>query len=1053
MSRMLTCQYLLLIVVALITVPLTAGEPNQQDRDLFEIHVRPTLVAHCIRCHGETKQEGELQLTSFEALLKGGESGPAIVPGKPNESLLIEAMKYESFEMPPTGQLEKDLVVGIEKWITAGAKWPKGVVLKPTPKITSIDREWWCYQPIADPAVPQVEDDGWCRTDIDRFIYARLASAGVKPSAPAEPAQLLRRTHLAITGLPVSDALLATQAEDIDFDAVVDQLLDSPAYGQNQARLWLDLVRYADSDGYRADHPRPNANKYRDYVIRSFDADKPYDRFVLEQIAGDELFPGNRDAIIGTMYLRHWIYEWNQRDVETQWDQILNDVTETTSDVFLAQGLKCARCHDHKFDPLLHEDFYRLKAFFAPLKPREDMPVADLATREEHFKAMQTWEEKTEDIRRRLYEIERPELLKHATGEGIKRFISEIQAMIAKRSSERTPYEEQIVALASRQFKLHPDKLPTWLDEKLESERQELLARLEKFNDLKPPALPTQNFVAGDVGPISPPTHIPDHPESVDISPGFPTIIDPSPAEITPPSLALQSTGRRTALAKWIVDPKNPLTARVIVNRIWQQHFGRGLVETSSDFGRLGQPPSHPELLDWLASRFVEDGWSIKKLHRRILTSAVYRQSSRRPVDDHLEKVDPANKLLWRMNSRRLTGEEITDTILTASGELSAQKRAIYKTVRRNKPDALLALFDMPDRIRSTGVRHQTTTPTQALLLMNGDWSRQRATAMARKLNGAIDTDFVQQAYLRLYGRQASPVEAEMATAFLESFKTTISTPTPEKKAPALVEMPHTGGKALVTSPDSSRRVSLPTNKALPKGDFTIEAVVLLKSLYKDATVRTIATQWTGNQKNAGWSLGVTSEKSAYKPRNLILQFIGKTANGAAIQYEVVASNLRPELNKPYYVAASVDLDTTGKEGVTFYLRDLSSKDAPLQTANVAHKVIAGINSEHPFTVGSRSGSHEWDGLIDSFRIYDSALPVEKLSAISGAAKTDETDASKPTIDWQFEKEDALGVDSSGNGNHASVFSPETKPSDPKLVARAALLHTLFNSNELIYVD
>ncbi|MGE0533668.1 MAG: PSD1 and planctomycete cytochrome C domain-containing protein [Pirellulales bacterium] len=742
------------------------------ERDLFENFVRPVLTARCLRCHGEAKQENGLRLTSRDALLAGGDSGPAIVPGKPAESLLRDALRYESFEMPPDGQLEIAQIEGIERWIAAGAPWPAGVELTPAPKITVQDRQWWCFQPIADPRVPDADDDGdgWCRNEIDRFIFARLAAEGVAPSHEADPATLARRVYFAVVGLsPDESTVNALVAGKLSFDALVDQLLNDPAYGENQARYWLDLARYAETDGYRADGARPEAHRYRDYVIRSFNSDKPYDQFVTEQLAGDEVDPGNRDALIATMYLRHWIYEWNQRDVETQWQEILGDLTETTADVFLALGMKCARCHDHKFDPLLQQDYYRLQAFFAAFQPREDLPVADLATRTAWFERQRNWEDATDEIRRRLHEIEQPVLLAHTTKEGFEKFVPEIRGMIVAWPADRAPYDAQIAALASRQFDIHPDKLPEWLTDSAAEERQALLERLREYESLKPEPLPTIAFVAGDVGPIAPPTYIPGD-RSAPIEPGYPTILDASTAAITPTPPALVSTGRRTALARWIVDPANPLTARVMVNRIWQQHFGRGLVETPSDFGRLGAPPSHPELLDWLARRFVEDGWSIKALHRRILTSATWRQSSRRRANDKLRKLDPGNTLLWRMNARRLAGEEINDAILSATGELPKQRRAIFKPVKRNSPDPLLALFDFPDRIRSQDRRHRTTTATQALLLLNNSWSHERAAALVARLADKSDADFVREAYTLLFSRQPDEAEQGMADLFLAAY-------------------------------------------------------------------------------------------------------------------------------------------------------------------------------------------------------------------------------------------------------------------------------------------
>ncbi|MGC1272168.1 MAG: PSD1 and planctomycete cytochrome C domain-containing protein [Planctomycetaceae bacterium] len=1046
-------------IAAFFAIPLLAAQcvsakdltPEQSD--LFEKHVRPTLVTHCIKCHGEAKQESDLRLDSREAMLTGGAAGPAIVPGKPGESLLLEAVRYESYEMPPSGQLDAALADGLEKWIAAGAPWPEGTVLKPTPKITAEDREWWCYQPIVDPQVPQVDDGSWCRNEIDRFIFARLAAEDMRPAEEAEPLTLVRRVHFALTGLPPDEATIAVTSRGnaaAEYEALVDRLLEDPAYGENQARFWLDLVRYAETDGYRADGARPEAWRYRDYAIRSFNADKPYDRFLTEQLAGDEVDPGNEDAIIATMYLRHWIYEHNQRDVEGQWQQILNDVTETTADVFLAQGVKCARCHDHKFDPILQKDYFRLQAFFTPLLPREDQPVADLATQTRHYEQQQAWETATAEIRRRLHEIETPALHAHTTGEGIDKFVKEIRALCAMRPVDRAPYEHQIASLAGRQFQVHPEKLTEWLAEDLEAERQRLLKRLAEFDSLKPEPLPTMKFVASDVGPVAPPTYITGAAEKVPVEPGILTILDPEPATIVAPPEALESTGRRTALAAWLTDPANPLTARVMVNRVWQQHFGRGLVESSSDFGRLGKPPSHPELLDWLASRFIADGWSLKKLHRRILTSATYRQVSRRESDARIDSIDPGNTLLWRMNPRRLSGEEIVDSILAASGELKSVKRSIYQPVRRNSLDPLLSAFDFPDRITSCCERHRTTTATQALVLANNPWSHERAATIGGRLpnDGASDSEFVREAYVKLFGREASADEVEPAVRFIEEYaRRTPAVPTPPSPT-ELVTMPGTGDRAIDLQPGGSLQLGLEGFDRLPDGDFTVEAIVLLRSLYEDASVRTIASHWSGDEQQPGWSFGVTSTKSSFKPRNLILQLVGKTGDGDALHYEVIASGLRPELNKPYYLAVSVNLDDTSEQGVTFLMQDLSVKNDSLKTAHVKHTVTREIRPDRDLCIGGRDGRHLWDGLIDGFRLASVA------TAISPVAKIDRAPDPKVDLaDLRFEKPDELGFDSSPAGNHAWTKIEVPHVITPHERARIAFVHALLNSNELIYVD
>ena len=769
-AQLYVCGLCTVLFVAFATT--AAAKDTRQARDLFEIHVRPTLVKHCIQCHGESKQEGGLRLTSIEDLLAGGDSGPAIVPGDPGQSILLEALRYESLEMPPNGKLAEQVVEGFASWIDLNADWPDGLVLQPTSSLMDRGEDWWCYQPPGDPTIPEVDDHDWCNNPIDRFVFKVLQQQGLVPASPADPETLTRRVHFAVTGLPPSESLPVAIDDNSWYEELVDQLLASSAYGENQARYWLDLVRYADSDGYNGDHERPVAKLYRDYVIRSFNQDKPYDRFVMEQLAGDEIDPGNRDALIGTMFLRHWIYEWNQRDVEGQWRQILNDVTETTADVFLAQGMKCARCHDHKFDPLLQTDYYGLQAFFAALLPCEDQPIADLAARERYERRQQEWEAATEQVRVQLHGLERPVLLAHVSREPVEKFTKEIQAMIAARPSERTPYEHQIASLACRQFDLHPEKLHEWLDEDAFAQRDSLLQALSEWDHLKPAPLPQMKFAIRDVGPVAPATYLPESSDQSPIEPAFPKIFAAEPPRIVPPPTVLKSTGRRTALARWITDPDNPLTARVIVNRVWQQHFGQGLVTTSSDFGHLGTPPSHPDLLDWLAGQFVRDGWSLKKLHRQILTSATYRQTSRRRIDSRLAELDPQNRLLWRMNRRRLSAEEIHDAMLAASSELAPRKRAIYKPVKRNRLDPLLAAFDFPDRVESQCRRHRTTTAPQALLLMNDPWLHQRSTAMLDQLGSMSLASLIEFAYRRLYFRNPSRDETNQAIVFADSYPT-----------------------------------------------------------------------------------------------------------------------------------------------------------------------------------------------------------------------------------------------------------------------------------------
>ena len=391
MMRFLTCFLSLvsfvatpfLLVLAIPDNPLMAQEISPEHVKFFEKEVRPLLAENCFQCHADKKQKGDLRLDSLAKMLAGGESGAAIVPGMPEKSLLIQAVRYESLEMPPEKKLTEAQIQILSEWIRIGAPWPgsdpSAPIVRKTAsgsidRFTDEDRAWWALQPVTRPMIPVIPDDVWARNEIDRFVLSRMMREGLKPAPAADPTSLVRRLYFNVTGLPPTPEQVAAFVGDKSPDAyeqLVDRLLDSPAYGEHAARQWLDLVRYADSDGYRADGYRDNAWRYRDYVIDAFNNDKRYDRFVQEQLAADELFSNEPNTQVALGYLRHWVYEWNLRDAPGQWKTILDDVTDTTADVFMGLGLQCAKCHNHKFDPLLQKDYFRLQASFAALMPTE----------------------------------------------------------------------------------------------------------------------------------------------------------------------------------------------------------------------------------------------------------------------------------------------------------------------------------------------------------------------------------------------------------------------------------------------------------------------------------------------------------------------------------------------------------------------------------------------------------------------------------------------------------------------------------------------------------
>ncbi len=767
---------------------------NEEQLRYFETHVRPLLIEKCFKCHNDKKQNGELRVDSREGLLLGGESGPAVVVGHLDESLLLDAVNYRSFEMPPEGKLSEEQIGHLTKWVEMGAPWPPGeVVAAAHPsgrELTAVDRAYWAFQPVKRVDPPTIEGDQWSRTAVDQFILAKIREAQLEPAPEADRVAVARRLYLDLTGLPPTlpqmDAFLSDPSDQA-YEKLVDQLLASPAYGENMARFWLDLVRYAESDGYKQDTFRPSAWRYRDYVVQSFNADKRYDRFVMEQLAGDEIDPTNTEAVTATGYLRNGIYEYNQRDAFGQWKTILEDMTETTSDAFLGLGLGCAKCHDHKFDPLLQKDYYRLQAFLCNVSFQDERPLTSPEKVAEYQSQLAKWEEATKSIREKLAVLEAPRL-KELEQAAVTPFQEQFQEIYHKSASERTPYEQQIAHLVHLQVL---EKYDVELDKKFKKDSPEraewegLKKELATFDSQKPVPLPT-TLTVSDVGPLAPVVHVPDRPKLGEVAPGFPTVIDPEPAVIPPISDNPLTTGRRTALAKWIASPTNPLSTRVIVNRIWALHFGTGLVASTSDFGRLGEPPSHPELLDWLTSEFVANQWSLKSLHKTIVMSAVYRQASHHPHEPQMMesgmRADPASRLLWRFPIRRLAAEQIRDSMLTASGELdskaggpgsdlSVNRRSIYLKSKRNTREPLLEAFDQPDRIVGTGTRNVTTSPTQSLLMINGDWTLKRAAHMASRLQSEIagsDDSLVRQAYRMVYARD--PVESEMrrGQAFLE---------------------------------------------------------------------------------------------------------------------------------------------------------------------------------------------------------------------------------------------------------------------------------------------
>ena len=751
-----------------------AGESGtDRDVDFFEKRVRPILEAECFRCHGGKKKiKGGLRLTRRQGVLKGGDTGPAVILEKPESSLILRAISYsdENLEMPPAGRLENEQIEVLTRWVKMGIPW--GPTGKSTGKaevsgvetgarlVTPEARNFWSFRPVARPRTPSVRDEEWVRNPIDAFVLHRLEESGLRPPKPADKVALLRRAYYNLTGLPPSpaevDAFLADSSPE-GFEKVVDRLLDSKRYGERWARHWLDVVRFAETDSFERDNRKPDAWRYRDYVIRSFNEDKPYDRFVLEQLAGDELDEVTPEGIVATGYYRLGPWDDEPTDkLQARYDE-LDDIVATTAKVFLGLTLNCARCHGHKLDPIPQADYYSFLAFFHGVLPTKRgnrstilTEIATEAEKSERQQKIEAIEETKGALRREIAAVEEVALADLSVDE---------KRAAGDRRKRGKIVEARLSAIHGEEKLLHYRKLR---------------ADLKSQERMKPPPLKHALSVR-EGGPVAPPTHVlvrgNAHVKGEPVEPAFPSVLGTPPPEIPPPPPGARSSGRRRVLAQWIASKENPLSARVMVNRIWQHHFGRGIVRTPNNFGKVGAKPTHPELLDWLASEFAASGWSIKRMHRLIMGSSTYRMSSRASDGNPgaLER-DPENELFWRVNMRRLEAEEIRDSILALNGELNLKmggpgiytlipkevlhgqsrpgsgwgrssdeersRRSIYVHVKRSLITPLLATFDFADTDTTCPVRFATTQPTQALTMLNSDFMRRESEAFALRVRG-----------------------------------------------------------------------------------------------------------------------------------------------------------------------------------------------------------------------------------------------------------------------------------------------------------------------------
>jgi hypothetical protein len=816
-----------------------AGIPAAQTPPPDAAAARRILDRHCVSCHGAARLAG-LDLRSRDGLLRGGARGAAVVPGNSGRSLLFDAVTGSgALKMPPGGKpLPAQSVEILRRWIDGGALWAgdsAGAAAEPS---------WWSLRKVKRPPTPPVNDSGWIRNPVDAFILSALENNGLKPAPAAAKSQLARRVYFDLLGLPpapedLSAFLVDNSAES--YERLVERLLESPHYGERWGRHWLDVVRYADTGGYQTDLYFKDAWRYRDYVIHAFNADKPYDRFVQEQVAGDEIWPDNLDlegsyhlangkrrnmeARLGTgLYTVSPVYHESGLDAANYFDMQWTDWVDTTGSVFLGLTLGCARCHDHKFDPVSQRDYFRMRAIFAG-SDRVEVPLVhrmDLFDQWQFYPKQVLLQQLRAEVDRLM------DRARQAVVEARKaKFTTAEREAFATPESKRSAEQQKLAVRVEASIASIPVKdivEQMTVDEK--NLRDGLIARIGDgyLETLKPMGTAT---LLGHTETI-PDVHVlarGDYRQKGEkVSPGLPSVIAGDFRIEEPPGVAVVPR-RRKALAQWLTHPEHPLTARVMVNRIWQGHFGRGITGTPNDFGRQGEPPTHPELLDWLAAEFVARNWSIKQLHRLILLSNTYRMSSRH--DSTAASKDPDNRLYWRMNPRRLDAESIWDATLAVSGTLTRKadpmrfhrksnqpdigllnpmggppvfpalsademeggdlldksqwpespdprdqtRRAVYVYVKRSFSFPLFTVFDAPDAALSCGRRQTTTVAPQSLALLNNGLIQRRAKAFAARLirEGGGPNQWIYRAWTLALGRLPSAAERDRHIAFLEA--------------------------------------------------------------------------------------------------------------------------------------------------------------------------------------------------------------------------------------------------------------------------------------------
>jgi hypothetical protein len=953
----------------------------------FEKSIVPLISANCLGCHNDSEVAGELILATREGALKGGQTRSALVPGDTKASFLLERVRLG--EMPPEGNdpLTEDQIHFLESWIRQGASWPADREISPYESTTAVrgGKDWWSFQPIQRPALPDSGTDAQIANPIDAFVFAQLRKQDMAPAPAAEKRTLIRRVYFDLIGLPPSPDVVRAFERDGSpraYEQVVDGLLASPRFGERWARYWLDLVGYADTNGYERDAEKPNMWKYRDWIIRSLNEDKPYDRFLTEQLAGDELPDRSEETVVATGMLRVGTWNDEPNDPGEYKYERLADMIHATSTAFLGVTVKCARCHDHKFDPVPQRDYYRMANLF--------------------------WAGFMEPGAGKLMGGPDPEQL------GFAAF--------------------------------------GWTDRGREAEPIRLLTK-------------------GD----------PNRPGSP-VEPGFLSLVSSLDRPLAEPPEDAGTTRRRLQFAEWLCDRQHPLTARVMVNRLWLHHFGEGLVRTPNNFGFKGDLPTHPELLDWLADELMAGGWKLKRLHKLMVMSNTYRQASIHPRQDEYAERDFSNRYLWRANRRRLDADALRDSMLDVSGELNLtiggpgftprvskealeglskksgawkqsslterRRRSVYMYLQRSLLLPLMTTFDFRDTTQPCGRRDVTTVAPQALALLNNAFVHEMSEAFARRIIeevGDVPRDLATRAWQVAFGRE--PTETEVAAAVDHlgtqhaNFSNRLQAIVAERAVPA--KSPPDGSLVLWlkadegVSLDGQNRVKSWEDHSPAKHHASQEMFEARPVLVNDAIRRQPAIRFDGNgrfmhlagevlQSQQCTIIAVASDQVGDGPhRGIFSNWNGSAGNSTTSIFLGTTRNGKVRLSDDFVTAPSLM-----QPGEPFLLTAVAGSDGAMiyqGTDLLADKgsPVAQRNLKTPYVIGQQGNinGEYWNGDIAELLVYDRALDPSEL-------------------------EEAWGY---LNGRYGLWTLPE--PPEPTTLASSSLCHVLLNANEFLYVD